>query len=838
MTTFEDKSKAIILWFEQLRKEDVPIVGGKNANLGEMLSAGIPVPPGFAVTAYAYKKFLEETGLSDKIVQTLKETIVKGEPQEYEEASRKIERLIIESPMPKYIEEKIREAYRELNRRLGLENVRVAVRSSATAEDLPDASFAGQQETYLNVIGEDEVVKKVKECWASLWTARAIYYRESKGFDHSKVLISVAVQKMVNSRSAGVMFTLHPVTGDVNVIVVEGSWGLGETVVQGKVTPDEIVVDKEALKITEKRVNEKAIALLFDPIGRRNVEVELPMDENDLEKVAEKYPEIAKIIKKYGMFRNAPALSDEEAIRLAELAKKIEEHYGRAMDIEWAIDQDLPYPQNVFIVQARPETVWSIKKAKEAKPEREEAPAKAPAERRILVKGLPASPGVAIGVAKVALTVEEAAKLMKKGDILVTKMTDPDWVPYMKLAAAIVTDEGGMTAHAAIVSRELGIPCIVGTKNATQVLKTDMEVTVDATHGIVYEGRVEELLKKEEAGVAAPGVAAVGIPREVMHEIFPVTATKIYMNLGEPDVIDKYIDLPFDGIGLMRIEFIISDWIAYHPLYLIKIGKPEEFVNKLADGIAKVAQAIYPRPVVVRFSDFKTNEYRGLKGGVEFEPEERNPMIGWRGVSRYVSPEYEPGFRLELRAIRKVREEYGLSNVWVMLPFVRTTWEVEKALKIMEEEGLRRSKDFKVWIMAEVPSVIFLADKFSELVDGFSIGSNDLTQLILGADRDSAILGRLGYFDERDLAVMRAIAHLIEVAHSYGRTVSICGQAPSVYPEFAEFLVRHGIDSISVNPDVVIRTRRLVASIERKIMLERLEKLTKQATRKLWEPKW
>ena len=838
MSTSEDKSKAIILWFEQLRKEDVPIVGGKNANLGEMLSAGIPVPPGFAVTAYAYKKFLEETGLSEKIAQTLKETIVKGEPQEYEEASKKIQKLIIESPMPKYIEEKIREAYRELNRRLGLENVRVAVRSSATAEDLPDASFAGQQETYLNVIGEDEVVKKVKECWASLWTARAIYYRESKGFDHSKVLISVAVQKMVNSRSAGVMFTLHPVTGDENVIVIEGSWGLGETVVQGRVTPDEIVVDKKTLKITEKRVNEKAIALLFDPVGRRNVEVELPADEKELEKIAEKYPEIAKIIKKYGMFRNVPALSDEEAVKLAELAKKIEEHYGRAMDIEWAIDQDLPYPQNVFIVQARPETVWSTKKAKEVKPEKEAAPAKAPAERKILVRGLPASPGVAIGVAKVALTVEEAAKLMKKGDILVTKMTDPDWVPYMKLAAAIVTDEGGMTAHAAIVSRELGIPCIVGTKNATQVLKTGMEVTVDATHGIVYEGRVEELLKKEEEKAAAPGVAAVGIPKEVMHEIFPVTATKIYMNLGEPDMIDKYIDLPFDGIGLMRIEFIISDWIAYHPLYLIKIGKPEEFVNKLADGIAKVAQAIYPRPVVVRFSDFKTNEYRGLKGGEEFEPEERNPMIGWRGVSRYVSPEYEPGFRLELRAIRKVREEYGLSNVWVMLPFVRTTWEVEKALKIMEEEGLKRSKDFKVWIMAEVPSVIFLADKFSELVDGFSIGSNDLTQLILGADRDSAILGRLGYFDERDPAVMRAIAHLIEVAHAHGRTVSICGQAPSVYPEFTEFLVRHGIDSISVNPDVVIRTRRLVASIERKIMLERLESLTKQATKKLWEPKW
>jgi len=836
MPSAVEKSKAIILWFEELRKEDVPIVGGKNANLGEMINAGIPVPPGFAITAYAYKRFLEETGLSEKIANVLKETIKEGKPQEYEEASRKIKELILKSEMPKYIEEAIRESYRELCKKLGLEVVRVAVRSSATAEDLPDASFAGQQETYLNVIGEDDVVKKVKMCWASLWTARAIYYRESKGFDHSKVLISVAVQKMVNSRSAGVMFTIHPVTGEEDKIVIESSWGLGETVVQGRVTPDEIVVDKKELKIIEKKVNEKSLALLFDPISRKNVEVELPKNEEEISKIAKEKPALADIIKKHSMYRDKLSVSDEEALRLAEYAIKIEKHYGRAMDIEWAIDQDLPYPQNVFIVQARPETVWSIRKPVKAEV-KEEKGAKAPTERKILVRGLPASPGIAIGTAKVALTVEEAAKLMKKGDILVTKMTDPDWVPYMKLAAAIVTDEGGMTAHAAIVSRELGIPCIVGSKNATKVLKTGMEVTVDATHGIVYEGRIEELLKKEEEVKAAPAVS-VGLPREVVQEIYPVTATKIYMNLGEPDLIDKYIDLPFDGIGLMRIEFIISDWIAYHPLYLIKIGRPDDFVNKLADGIAKVAQAIYPRPVVVRFSDFKTNEYRGLKGGEDFEPEERNPMIGWRGVSRYISPEYEPGFRLEVRAIRKVREEYGLKNVWVMLPFVRTTWEVKRALEIMEEEDLRRSRDFKVWIMAEVPSVIFLADEFSKLVDGFSIGSNDLTQLILGADRDSAILGRLGYFDERDPAVMRAIAHLIKVAHAHGKTVSICGQAPSVYPEFAEFLVRQGIDSISVNPDVVIRTRRLVASIERKIMLERLGEGMGRRKEILWKPEW
>ncbi|HIQ03886.1 MAG TPA: phosphoenolpyruvate synthase [Desulfurococcales archaeon] len=832
----KDKSKAIILWFEELRKEDVPLVGGKNANLGEMISAGIPVPPGFAVTAYAYKRFIEETGISDKIMKILKETIKEGHPTEYEKASERIRKLIMETPMPKDIEESIREAYRELCRRIGIENVRVAVRSSATAEDLPDASFAGQQETYLNVIGEDEVVNKVKMCWASLWTARAIYYRESKGFDHSKVLISVAVQKMVNSRSAGVMFTIHPVTGEENKIVIESSWGLGESVVQGKVTPDEVIVDKATLKILEMRVNDKYEALLFDPVARKNVVVKLPKSEEELKKIEEENPGVAQIIRKFNMFQNKPSITEEEARKLAELAIKIENHYGRAMDIEWAIDQDLPYPQSVFIVQARPETVWSAKKVKE-EAKKEEAKAPAVAEKKILVRGLPASPGVAIGVAKVALTVEEAAKLMKKGDILVTKMTDPDWVPYMKIAAAIITDEGGMTAHAAIVSRELGIPCIVGTKNATKVIKTGMEITVDATHGVVYEGRVEELVKKEEAAVAEEVKPSVGvaIPKEILREVYPVTATKIYMNLGEPEMIDKYIDLPFDGIGLMRIEFIISDWIGYHPMYLVETGKPELFVDKLAEGIARVAQAVYPRPVVVRFSDFKTNEYRGLKGGEKYEPEERNPMIGWRGVSRYISPGYEPGFRLELKAIRKVREEYGLKNVWVMLPFVRTTWEVERILKIMEEEGLRRSRDFKVWIMAEVPSVIFLADEFSKLVDGFSIGSNDLTQLILGADRDSAILGRLGYFDERDPAVKRAIAHLIRVAHAHGATVSICGQAPSVYPEFTEFLVRLGIDSISVNPDVVISTRRLVASIERKIMLERL---AGEKVEETWKPQW
>ncbi|TRM99618.1 phosphoenolpyruvate synthase, partial [Sulfolobus sp. F1] len=440
---------------------------------------------------------------------------------------------------------------------------------------------------------------------------------------------------------------------------------------------------------------------------------------------------------------------------------------------------------------------------------------------KVLIRGLPASPGIAYGKAKVILDIKDPkVKEFQKGEILVTKMTDPDWVPLMKIAGAIITDEGGMTSHAAIVSRELGIPAIVGSRDGTKLIKDEQMITVDAIRGIVYEGKVlpsEEVSEEEKK----PSVSQ-GLSREVLLSLYPVTATKIYMNLGEPDVIDKYLDLPFEGIGLMRIEFIVSEWVRYHPLHLIKIGNAALFIDKLAEGIAKVASAIYPRPVVVRFSDFKTNEYKRLIGGEEFEPDERNPMIGWRGVSRYVSKEYEPAFRLEVRAIRKAREEMGLKNVWVMFPFVRTTWELEKAIRIMEDEGLRRSSDFKVWIMAEVPSVVVLADEFSKIVDGFSVGSNDLAQLTLGVDRDSELLARMGYYDERDPAVMQSIKRLIKVAHKYGKTVSICGQAPSVYPEVVEYLVKAGIDSISVNPDAVINVRRQVASIEQKLILEKL----------------
>ncbi|MEM0100238.1 MAG: phosphoenolpyruvate synthase [Desulfurococcaceae archaeon] len=822
------KENRFVLWLDEVRKEDVPLVGGKNANLGEMLAAGIPVPPGFAVTAYAFRYFLEKTGLGEKIYGMLKNLDVNN-TKELEETTRKIREMILSQPMPPEVEEEIKKYYFELARKLNMDpsTLRVAVRSSATAEDMPEASFAGQQDTYLNVYGADKVVEHVKRCWASLFTARATFYRVAQGIPHERSYMSVTVQKMVNSKAAGVMFTLHPVTGDEKVIVIEGSWGLGESVVGGKVTPDEFVVERGSFKIVEKRINNKTFMITFDPKYGRNVH--LRWDDEKKTWIAEEGIEVTAPLAKIAR-PDGNALTEDEVRRLAELAELIYKHYGRHMDIEWAIDLDIPFPHNVFIVQARPETVWSAKKEKEAK--KTEAVAVAAkklvklSEAKVLVRGLPASPGVAAGVARVIFDPKSPEAMeFKQGDILITKMTDPDWVPLMKKAAAIVTDEGGMTSHAAIVSRELGIPCIVGTGNATKAVVSGTEITVDASRGIVYEGVVEDLVKpKAEAAAPAPGVvAAVGISPEQLLPLYPVTATKIYMNLGEPDAIDKYKDLPFDGIGLMRIEFIFTDWIGYHPMYLIDNGRQDFFVDKLAEGVAKVAQAIYPRPVVVRFSDFRTNEFRGLKGGEKYEPDERNPMIGWRGVSRYIHPKYEPGFRLELKAIRKVREEFGLSNVWVMLPFVRTTWEVKRLLKIMEEEGLRRSKDFKVWIMAEVPSVALLAEQFAELVDGFSIGSNDLTQLVLGADRDSNILAEMGYFDERDPAVLEAIRMIIRGAHKKGATVSICGQAPSVYPEIVEFLVREGIDSISVNPDAVIPTRRLVASVERKILLERLE---------------
>ena len=791
----QDKSRELILWFEELNKDDVPLVGGKCANLGEMINAGIPVPPGFAVTAYAYKRFIEETGIAQKIYDILDETITDPkDPKQYEEASRRIRKLIESTPIPEEIRKAIVEAYRELSKKIGRKPVFVAVRSSATAEDLPGASFAGQQETFLNVKGEEELLESVRKCWSSLFTPRAIFYRTEKGFRHEKVLISVAVQKMVNSRSAGVMFTLHPVTGDRSKIVVESVWGLGEAIVSGAVTPDHFEVDKNTFKILVKNIVKKEVEYIRDPKTGKTIHAKVPPERQE-----------------------APSLTDEEVVELAKIAKRIEEHYGAPQDIEFAVDRDLPFPENLFIVQSRPETVWSVKEAEAAASQQQSTSV---AEAKIALKGLPASPGVHIGKAKVVFSPEEAAKEIQKGDILVTKMTNPDWVPYMRLAGAIVTDEGGMTCHAAIVSRELGIPCIVGAREATKLMKSGETYTVDARSGVIYEGRVEELVKPaEEEAAAAVAVAQAPV----------VTGTKIYVNISIPDVAEKIAkETQADGVGLLRAEHLMLS-VGKHPRLLIEEGGEQKMIDAFAEGIRQVAQAFYPKPVVYRFLDFKPDEFLSLPGGEKYEKEAGhvgpNPLIGYRGAFRYIK---EPDiFRLECRAIKKVREEYGLKNVWVMVPFVRRVEEFVQAKKIMEEEGLKQGPDFKVWIMVEVPSTVLLIDKFVEAgIDGVSFGTNDLTMLILGIDRDDAAVQEI--YDERNLAVRRAISHVIRVCKKHGVTTSVCGQAPSNYPEMVEFFIREGATSISVNPDKVIETRNLVASIERKLMLEELANLRKR----------
>jgi pyruvate,water dikinase len=783
------REKELVIWFDNLRKTDVPLVGGKNANLGEMINAELPVPPGFAVTAYSYEKFIKDMHIAEKIYEIINETVTdKNNPKQYDAASKRIRKLIEKTSVPKEIENAVKSAYKELNKNLNLKNTFVAVRSSATAEDLPGASFAGQQETYLNVKGPDELIEKVVRCWSSLFTPRAIFYRNEQGFEHDKVFISVGVQKMVNSRAAGVIFTLNPVTGDTDEIVIEGNYGLGETVVSGAVNPDDFVVDKKTLKIKDRRIARKTVQYVRDPKTGATVHLDIPEDK-----------------------QKQPCVTDAEVLKLGKLAKRIERHYGSAQDIEWAIDKDLSFPKGVFIVQSRPETVWSAKHMEKISQVEEKKPEK---KLMVVVKGLAAGKrAYGVGVAKVVLSPDEASEKMQKGDILVTDMTNPDFVPFMKIASAIVTDKGGITSHAAIVSRELAIPCVVGTETATKVMKMGKEYTVDARNGIIYEGLLPEAT---EAKSKAAGAVVVTT------DSAPVTATKIYMNLGVPEKIDDYKNLPFEGIGLMRTEFILASAIGEHPLHFVETGKGQKFVDKLAEGVATVARAIQPRPVVVRLSDFKTNEYRDLKGGEKYEIVEENPMLGWRGCSRYISKWYKEAFRLECQAIKKCRTEWGLKNVWVMLPMVRTLWEAEKVLAIMKEEGLERSRDFKIWFMAETPSIAIMADKFSKIVDGYSIGSNDMTQGILMIDRDSERLGQMGYFDERDPAVKRIIAHLIKVAHENGCTVSICGEGPSNLPDFAEFLVRAGIDSISVNNDAIVATKKHIASVEQKIILERL----------------
>ena len=758
-------SNSYIRTLDSLNHKDSDIVGGKSANLGELLNAGLPVPGGFAITTTAYKELVIETESKNQIHDLLN-NLDMDDFDSINSCSAQIRELIEKIPLPEALISEIQSSYRSLG-----DDIEVAVRSSATAEDLPSASFAGQMDSFLYIKGIENVLKSVKKCISSVFSSRAISYRHEKNFDHFIVLASVTIQKMLDPESAGVMFTLNPVTGATNEIYIEGSWGVGETIVQGKVDPDSFIVQKPELNISSRNINTKKLMTIrgatqgkFSIADRASAtEIDVPLD-----------------------IQNKPSIDDNTVKLLSDYAVKIEKHYNKPMDIEWVLEKN---SHQIFIVQARPETVHS-------KPQN---------NNEIILKGIGASSGVSFGPVNVILDIKNTTSFINK-QVLVTQMTTPDWTPIMKRASAIITQSGGATAHAAIVSRELGIPCIVGAKDATNILKTGQEVTVDGSTGCIYDGKVEIQNKSETQSSSFES------------ESWPITATQIYMNLSSPDLIDKYKFLPFDGIGLMRLEFLIADKISKHPLKIIEDNESDKFVNELFNGINKVASTIFPRPLVVRFSDFKSNEYRKLEGGEKYEPHEENPMIGWRGISRYISPDYQPAFRLECKAIKKLRDA-GMSNVWVMLPFARTIPEVKETLKIMQEEGLERSDDFKVWLMAETPSLVIQADDFAKLCDGFSIGSNDLTQLMLGVDRDSELLHSLGYFNERDPAVLKAIKSLIRAAHDNDITISICGQAPSLYPDFAALLVKEGIDSISANPDSVIRTRRSVAGAERKELL-------------------
>ncbi|MFL2932707.1 MAG: phosphoenolpyruvate synthase [Nitrososphaerales archaeon] len=758
-------SDSFIRQLRSLSSQDVDLVGGKSANLGELLNAGLPVPDGFAITTLAYKKLVIESEVKTQISEIL-DTLDIDDFNSINSCSDQIRKIIENITLSEDIISEISSSYASLG-----DNIEVAVRSSATAEDLPSASFAGQMDSFLYIKGIDNVLTSVKKCLSSVFSSRAISYRHEKNFDHFLVLASITVQKMLDPESAGVMFTLNPVSGNKNEIYIESSWGVGETIVQGKVDPDSFIVTKPNLDISSRKVNTKTLMTIrgatqgkFAIADRASAtEIDVPED-----------------------LQNTPSIDDDVVKALSNFAVQIEEHYEKPMDIEWVFEKN---SHDIFIVQARPETVHSSS-TPDAEP---------------ILQGIGASAGVRSGPVNIILDIKNTSSF-QENQILVTQMTTPDWTPIMKRASAIITQSGGATAHAAIVSRELGIPCIVGVKDVTSLLKTGQEVTVDGSSGSIYDGKIEIQSKSEEQS-------------SFDSESWPVTATQIYMNLGSPDLIDKYKVLPFDGIGLMRIEFLIADKISKHPLKLIEDNESDKFVNTLYEGISKVASTIAPRPVVVRFSDFKSNEYSKLEGGEKYEPHEENPMIGWRGISRYISPAYEPAFRLECQTIKKLRDN-GLTNVWTMLPFARNTSEVKDTIKIMQEEGLERSDDFKIWLMAETPSLVLQADDFAKLCDGFSIGSNDLTQLMLGVDRDSELLYNLGYFNERDPAVLKAIQLLIKAAHANDITISICGQAPSLYPEFAALLVEEGIDSISANPDSVIRTRRSVNGAERNLLLQ------------------
>ena len=852
-----------IMWFTEIRRTSLAEVGGKGANLGEMASIGLPVPDGFVVTSGAYFWYIRHNKI-DAVIKEMTSDLDTENTDQLARASDTIKTRILSGEIPPQLRTEILNAYRSMIKE-GREPY-VAVRSSATAEDLPEASFAGQQSTFLNIKGAENCVQAVKECWASLFEPRSIYYRTDNKFDHLKVGLAAVVQMMVQSEKAGVMFSVDPVSQKWDEISIEGAYGLGEIVVSGSVTPDRYVVDKNSLAIKLKDVAKQT--WMITKINEKNENVNIRSEMQERQKI-----------------------TDTQIVELAKLAKRIEQHYQKPQDMEWAVSEGKIYivpsrpittlkgaaaemPKAMESVPAMGEKPPEVRTAQQAlsglpmmakpasvavaaavpqqqaakqqqysqpsspKPEQQKQyqPAQQSAEKqtqtdqrggkmgdastaKMIARGLGASPGIGKGKVVILAGPREIGRV-QKGDVLVTEMTTPDFVPAMKKASAIVTNSGGMTCHAAIVSREMGIPCIVGTKNGTQLLKEGQFVTVDATRGMVYDGDVAlEGEKKEESAAGAAGGAGVAAVVSA-----PVTGTKIYVNLAEVDLAGKVSKLPCDGVGLLRAEFMMGD-IGEHPKKMIKEGRSREYIDKLAEKMRIFATAFYPRPVVYRTSDFKTNEYRNLRGGEEFEPQEANPMMGYRGCARYIAePEV---FSLELQAIKKVREEFGMKNLWVMLPFVRRIGEIRAIKEMLKAHGIHHTRDFKLWIMVEVPSTVFLIDQFcKEGIDGVSIGSNDLTQLILGIDRDNATLAE--GFDERNAAVLRAIERVVKVCAENKVTCSLCGQAPSVYPDFAEKLVEFGITSMSVNPDAVERTRRIVASAEMKVLLKRLSKLTQE----------
>jgi pyruvate, water dikinase len=755
------KKTARILLFNQIRKTDIPIVGGKGANLGEMYHAGIPVPNGFVVTSTAYFDFIKKTSLRQKILSELSGLDVNNS-KKLQTASKNIKTAILAAKMPDELKEEIKDFYHEL---CGEHDRLVAVRSSATAEDLPDASFAGQQETFLNIKGYKDVVKHVQKCWASLFESRAIFYRTEKGFSHMKVGIAVPVQMMVQSEVSGIMFTVNPLTNNREEVSIEAAYGLGQPIVSGEVTPDQFIVDKKTGDITSKHLAKQTWQLTLagkTPISKAHQEKQ--------------------------------KLSDHYVKALAHIGMKIEDHYKHPQDIEWGMEN-----RKLYIVQSRPvTTLTAVKQATVTTVDSTKA-------GKFLLEGLGASPGVASGPVRIVSRASEINKV-KDGDVLVAVMTNPDYVPAMRRACAILTDEGGRTSHAAIVSRELGIPAVVGSIQATKLLRDGEVITVDGSDGRVYEKDVSVTkdVKKEDM-----------IDTSKMK-----TATKVYVNLAEPDLAQDIAGRNVDGIGLLRAEFMIAQ-IGTHPRKFIKDGKSKEFINQLAEGMEKFADAFNPRPVVYRFTDFRSNEYENLKGGKEFEGEEPNPMIGYRGVGRYLD---DPDvFKLEIEAIKIVRNKKGYKNLHVMFPFVRTLDQLREVKKLMGSYGLRRSGHFKVWMMVEIPSNVILLDDFiKEGIDGVSVGTNDLTMLTLGVDRDNERVAKI--YTEMDPAVLASLEKIVTTARKHKITSSICGQAPSVYPELVEKLVEWGITSVSLSPDVLESTRKIIYDAEKKVLGDKTRK--------------